>query len=212
MLPYVLFLSLVLVLSEYILLIIDGCKIFERSFSGITLDIACAVIKRSIETTWLLLNAVMAAMYYIVPHTFLFVKHTLRFVKHTLRFVKSKTSARVIEEIPRTALDELAEKTIITHQERRILIAAYLEKGIILPNIMRYVRTSWEIMGKDHVALTPLNNDLRSLLDSNGKMMYFDMNEANVKHVRMLSQERQIRYDLAAPRSPRPTTCALSCV
>jgi len=51
---YVFFVCLVLALSEYVLILIDGCKIFERQLFGTTLDIVLEVVE---DQLWNLLTA-----------------------------------------------------------------------------------------------------------------------------------------------------------
>jgi hypothetical protein len=174
MLPFVL-LIVVFLSFAYISLIIDEIQTYGRMVEGTPHALVYAIFKISIKAVCLVFKAVIAAMYYIV--------------RHTLRFVKSRVSARVIKERPKSAMDKLGEQLIISHGERRDLVDYYLEMGIKPPSMIRYIRNDWDPFGDNDFALSPLNPDFTNMLNSNGKVMYFKMNEEYVNHKGKLSRE-----------------------
>jgi len=127
--------------------------------------------------------------------------------RYALNFVKSKVCVRMIEAQPKTALEELAEKVIITPAERRTLIAGYLEMGKKLPKMLRYQRTRSAVSEKRYSALIPLDNDLTLLHHFNYKMFYCVPGTPLNGFT-----EIQLEYDLATANPPMPTACPLSCV
>jgi hypothetical protein len=110
-------------------------------------------------------------------------------IVHTSRSVESRVTPFVFWRRPRSALDDLGNKLIITEDERKFLIDSHHRLGTMPPRMIRYVKINCDPYGQNDLAHKPLNVDLTYLRNSKGDTMTVFLNESFVIDNGNLSQE-----------------------